>query len=140
MSQWQGWSTKSDRAKKSTYAWAALFREKPTKAERAMWDMLKRKGLGFRFRRQEVVLGFVADFWCRSLGLIVEVDGKYHEGVKERDQWRDEIMASNDLETVRVTNKEVLKTPEVAKARVLEVIARRKQIRAYRTRACASEG
>ncbi len=43
---------------------ARILREKPTKAEKTLWDKLKGKQLGVKFRRQHPVYTYVADFYC----------------------------------------------------------------------------
>ena len=57
-----------------------------------MWEALRRSKLGVRFRRQEPVGPYIADFVCRSRRLILEVDGMtHHYGdatyAQRRDRW-----------------------------------------------------
>ena len=53
-------------------------RKHPTKAEELLWEHLRGKQLGVRFRRQHPVYDYIPDFVCLSLNLIIEVDGDYH--------------------------------------------------------------
>ena len=77
------------------------LRSNQTDAERQFWQMVKnRKFKGYRFLRQHPILYqfynrkkfFVADFYCRELRLVIEIDGGIHEKQQEYDQFRTEIM------------------------------------------------
>src|SRR6266581_1625981 len=58
---------------------ARQLRQHPTPAERHAWALLRRKGiLGLKFRRQHPLCGFVVDFYCARLRLILELDGDAH--------------------------------------------------------------
>ena len=55
---------------------AKILRKQPTDAEKLMWRHLRGKQLeGFKFRRQEPIGRYVADFVCYKKRIIVEVDG-----------------------------------------------------------------
>ena len=69
-------------------AFARSNRHDPTKAERILWAELRRSTLGVRFRRQDPVGPYIADFSCRTHRLIVEVDGDSHDD-PARDRVRD---------------------------------------------------
>jgi very-short-patch-repair endonuclease len=60
-----------------------------------MWtQVLKaRKLKGYQFHRQRPVLKYIADFFCKELNLIIELDGITHE--EKRD---DDIIRQNELE------------------------------------------
>jgi len=50
-----------------------------TIAERKAWEILRdRRMLGFKFRRQHIIHGFIVDFYCHELKLVLEIDGKGH--------------------------------------------------------------
>jgi very-short-patch-repair endonuclease len=59
---------------------ARELRKNMTKAEACLWKyVLKAGGMkGFTFRRQRPVLHYIADFMCKELFLIIEVDGITH--------------------------------------------------------------
>ena len=45
-----------------------------------MWELLRdRRCHGLKFRRQQVVRGFVVDFYCAAHRLAVEIDGGVHD-------------------------------------------------------------
>lgn len=76
---------------------AHKFRVTPAAGEAEMWQRLQLlRYRGLKFRRQCVLLGWIADFWCPSRRLIVEIDGGYHlspEQIK-KDRTRDTVLAA----------------------------------------------
>lgn len=74
-----------------------------------MWEAVRSRALGVRFRRQALVFGWIADFWCPSHGVVLEVDGGYHISRTAEDQRRDAVLANHGIKTLRFTNDEVLK-------------------------------
>ncbi|MDC0977770.1 endonuclease domain-containing protein [bacterium] len=81
-----------------------------TNAEKYLWQELrKKKRNGYRFRRQFSVGGFILDFYCISVMLAVEVDGKYHDFTKEYDEERENIIKNLGITFLRFSNKEVIK-------------------------------
>ena len=59
-------------------SYARTMRKKPTWGELRLWQALRGKRLGVRFRRQEPIGPYIADFACLPHRLIVEVDGITH--------------------------------------------------------------
>jgi very-short-patch-repair endonuclease len=57
---------------------ARANRADPTPAEIILWSKLRRSQLGFRFRRQESIAGYIVDFVCHSQRLVIETDGDSH--------------------------------------------------------------
>jgi BirA family biotin operon repressor/biotin-[acetyl-CoA-carboxylase] ligase len=87
---------------------ARTLRNQATPAERALWEHLSRSQLGAKFSRQMPVGPFYADFLCRELKLVIELDGFSHEVAPERDRLRDRWMEANGYTVLRFTNAEVL--------------------------------
>ena len=91
---------------KAQRAWE--FRRHPTDAQRILWQSLRAGRLsGFHFRRQQVIDGFIVDFYCHAAGLVVEVDGPDHQDRADYDAERDRVLAARGLRILRVTNDEV---------------------------------
>ncbi len=89
---------------------ARCYRKFPTPTERAAWEFLRgRRMLGLKFRRQQVILGFIVDFFCAEHRLVLEVDGSSHEPLERQaqDEERSRILARLDLRVVRVRNEDV---------------------------------
>ena len=70
--------------------------------------------MGYSFRRQYPILNFVADFYCKQLNLVVEIDGCSHFSAEaqERDAERDRQMRAIGLKVIRVNDGEVRKDAE----------------------------
>ncbi|MGV8894336.1 MAG: endonuclease domain-containing protein [Burkholderiaceae bacterium] len=67
---------------------AADLRKTMTDAEKKLWQRLRGKQLGVKFRRQHPFENYVLDFVCLEHRLVVEVDGSQHEEQKEQDEKR----------------------------------------------------
>jgi very-short-patch-repair endonuclease len=79
-----------------------------TPEERLLWARLRRSQLhGFHFHRQQVIDGFIVDFYCASANLVVEVDGAVHDTQAEYDAERERISTSRRPRVLRVSNEAV---------------------------------
>ncbi len=84
---------------------AEQMRREMTPSERLLWQQLRANRLGgLHFRRQQVIAGFIADFFCHAAGLVVEVDGGVHADRQEYDAERDHVLASHGLRVLRLAN------------------------------------
>jgi very-short-patch-repair endonuclease len=86
------------------------LRHNPTKHERLLWENLrKKKVLGFRFRRQHPIGDYIADFYCHTLKLVVEVDGVSHMKLEQKfnDSQRTADLHRLGLTVMRFTNREI---------------------------------
>src|SRR5690349_5507680 len=87
---------------------AREMRHDPSPAEQKLWYELRDRRLGgFKFRRQQPVGPFVADFYCADCQLIVELDGDTHAGREDYDAARTAWLANNGHRVVRFTNDDV---------------------------------
>jgi very-short-patch-repair endonuclease len=88
---------------------AKELRHDMTAAEKALWQAVRANRLnGWHFRRQQIIGGFIADFYCHAAALVVELDGGVHESQQEYDQERTEIIKMYGIEVVRFQNETVL--------------------------------
>lgn len=93
------------------------LRNNQTPSERLLWEVLRKERiLGFKFLRQHPVFYredknwvdfYIADFYCARLRLIIELDGKSHEGREDYDSERDEKLQNKDLVVLRIKNEEL---------------------------------
>jgi very-short-patch-repair endonuclease len=87
-------------------------RKDMTKAEACLWKYVlsARKMKGYSFRRQRPVLNYIADFMCKELMLIIEVDGLTHqwEEVAETDKIREEALKKIGFTVLRFDDDDVL--------------------------------
>ena len=69
-----------------------------------------RVGLGVHFRRQQIISGFIVDFYCHEAGLVIELDGGAHKSADqaEADQLRDEALKKLGLRVVRLQDVDVV--------------------------------
>ena len=82
------------------------FRRHPTESE-TVWEWLRgRRCLGLKFRRQQVIDGFIVDFYCAEQRLAVEVDGPVHDRRSDYDQAREEILSRRGIRLLRIRAEE----------------------------------
>src|SRR5690349_5320228 len=87
---------------------ARELRRDMTAEERRLWPHLRRSRLeGLHFRRQQVIEGFIVDFYCHQAAIIVELDGEIHARQAEYDAERDAILSLRGFRILRLTNEEV---------------------------------
>lgn len=69
------------------------LRTNQTKAEGVLWEYLRNKKLGVKFRRQHSIGGYILDFYCIEKKVIIEIDGEIHNKTeaKEYDEIRDKF-------------------------------------------------
>lgn len=85
-----------------------------TECEKMLWSHIRNNLLGVRFRRQYGIGSYIADFYCPSLKLVIELDGSQHfteEGL-EYDKIREDFMKSLGIKTLRFNNNDVMNNIE----------------------------
>ncbi len=98
---------------------AQELRRNMTLAERRLWHRLRANRLdGFHFRRQQIIDGFIVDFYCHAVGLVVEVDGAMHDEQVEYDEERERVLQARGLRILRFRNEEVLRDIENVLTRI----------------------
>jgi very-short-patch-repair endonuclease len=95
-----------------------------TPAERMLWEELRGNKLGIHFRRQQVIAGYIVDFFCHKADLVIEVDGKIHDKQKEEDANRDKVLTEMGLRVVRFRNEELEKDLAGVVERIRELISK----------------
>ena len=85
-------------------------RKNPTEAESVLWNALKAKGAGLKFRRQHIIEDFIVDFYCNEKKLTVELDGGYHRVPEQMksDAERTARLKELGYTELRFTNEQVL--------------------------------
>jgi very-short-patch-repair endonuclease len=87
---------------------AKKLRREMTPTEKILWKKLRTNKLnGLHFRRQQIIHGYFADFYCHQHELIVELDGGIHELQKEYDAEREEYLMATGFRIIRFTNEEI---------------------------------
>ena len=90
------------------------LRQTETKEEKILWAQLRNNRLGYKFKRQHSIGGYIVDFFCSEYRLIIEVDGLTHSrpDVKEYDETRDDYFKELGCTTIRFSNAEVERNTE----------------------------
>ncbi len=95
---------------------ASYLRNNTTRAEQLFWNIVRnRQVLNHKFLRQHPIYFdhegrkrfFVADFYCATKKLIIEIDGNIHENQQEYDELRTAILNANRYTVIRFKNDEL---------------------------------
>ncbi|AIE85450.1 endonuclease domain-containing protein [Fimbriimonas ginsengisoli] len=81
---------------------ARTYRKEAGVSERIIWEFLRGRRIGFKFRRQHPIGPYILDFYCDEALLCVEVDGEQHALRAERDAKRDEYLLELGVLTYRL--------------------------------------
>ena len=101
---------------------AKEMRKAPTDAEHRLWSLLRAKRLsGWKFRRQQPIGHFIADFVCYEARLVIEVDGSQH-AESTRDEMRDKWLSSQGFRVLRFWNNVVLENEDGVVAAILAAL------------------
>jgi cyclase len=94
---------------------AKRLRNNVTNEEMILWGILKNKFPTLKFRRQHPVSNYIADLYCHSQKLIIEIDSSIHniEEVKLNDEQRQKDLEDLGLRIIRFTNKEIRNNLEI---------------------------
>ena len=86
---------------------AKELRRNMTNAEKILWQQVRASKLGWHFRRQQIIHGFIVDFYCHQKSLIIEVDGEIHQHQIEEDRQRENALKEYGFKIIRFQNHEV---------------------------------
>jgi very-short-patch-repair endonuclease len=95
------------------------LRRNATDAERVLWQLLRHKQVGLRFRRQFVIAPYIVDFACPEARLIVEADGGQH-AEPGADVRRDALLQSEGWRVLRFWNSEILENRSGVLQRIVD--------------------
>ena len=116
---------------KNLQPYANNLRKRMTKAEACLWKYVlcagKMKGYGFR--RQRPIMNYIADFMCKDLMLVIEVDGFTHwnEEAKKNDEEKDKVLQLAGFTILRFNDEEVLNNLSQVEERIMIWIEERKK-------------
>jgi very-short-patch-repair endonuclease len=99
------------KARKQSTKNARRLRREMTLPEVILWQALRNRAGGLKFRRQHPSGPYVLDFFCSDARLAIEVDGEVHaRGDRPaRDARRDAWLLAAGIETLRIPASELLK-------------------------------
>jgi very-short-patch-repair endonuclease len=101
------------------------LRKNMTPAEVLLWTEIRNRQLGeFKFRRQQIIHGYIADFYCESAKLAVEVDGSVHDKAdqKEIDAHKEAVFRNRGIKVIRVSNNAVISEIDQVMKTILEIL------------------
>jgi very-short-patch-repair endonuclease len=111
---------------KNLKSFARKHRNESTKAEIKLWTELlsKKKMLGYPFLRQRPIDSFIADFFCKSLHLIIETDGYSHQLTEaiEKDIEKENRLKELGYFVLRFQDEEVINDIENVKLEIENTI------------------
>jgi very-short-patch-repair endonuclease len=87
---------------------AKELRSQMTPAEALLWNELRGNKLGVHTRRQQIIAGFIVDFYCHKAALVIEVDGDIHDLQQAEDKRREKALAELGLRVIRFRNDQVI--------------------------------
>ena len=101
------------------------LRQKPTEAEKILWQELRKKKLGVKFKRQYSLGNYVADFYSPEARLAIELMGSVHESdqVRRYDLGRIKYFESLGVKTMIFWNGEVVKDLERVLMKILKYLS-----------------
>ena len=110
---------------KEKLEYSRKLRREMTPAEKILWQELRGNKLGVHFRRQQIIAGFIADFYCHKADLVIELDGNVHEDEeqKENDAKRDKVLGEMGLRIIRFRNEEILKNLPAVLGKIRELVS-----------------
>ncbi|MGQ9610227.1 MAG: endonuclease domain-containing protein [bacterium] len=77
-------------------------------SEVLFWNQVKDKQfLGLDFDRQKIIGNYIVDFYCKDLGIVIEIDGESHSGKIEYDMDQDEYLKGLGLKVIHILDKEI---------------------------------
>jgi very-short-patch-repair endonuclease len=86
---------------------ARQLRQEATPTEAILWEKLRAKQLGYKFKRQAPIGPFIVDFLCADARLVVEVDGPIHAMQQEADHDRQSLIETLGIRFIRVSTDDV---------------------------------
>ena len=90
---------------------ARALRRSLTLPEGLLWQVLRTRPYGFKFRLQHPIGRCIVDFYCPAARWVIEIDGISHDRVDrpERDQRRDAWLRDQELRVIRFAAADVMK-------------------------------
>jgi len=103
---------------------ALEMRNNPTEAESILWNFLRNKQIGYKFRRQHIIDRFIVDLVCLDKMLVIEVDGDIHDDQKEEDELRTSVLNDRGFKVIRFQNREIIVDPDGVVNRIKKTLGK----------------
>lgn len=97
----------------ATVALARALRQEMTPQQRLLWQALRGNALdGLHFRRQQIIRGYIVDFYCHRARLAIEIDGQIRERKYDYDAYRDSLFSKEGIKVLRIPSKAIDLSPQ----------------------------
>ncbi len=84
-------------------------------SEVLFWQQVhKRKFHAIDFDRQRIIGNYVVDFYVKTLGLVIEIDGSSHDNKQDYDKERQQFLENLGLKVYRITDIDMKKNVELS--------------------------
>ena len=117
----EGWGEGMEKSILKRYA--RSLRRNSTEAEKQLWYFIRAKRLGYKFKRQVPICGYIVDFVCFSKQLIIELDGGQHQMSKRYDVKRTAVLNARGFKVLRFWNHDVLQDTEAVLTVILKTLS-----------------
>ncbi|MCD4785437.1 MAG: endonuclease domain-containing protein [Candidatus Eremiobacteraeota bacterium] len=115
------------RLREKTRKRAKELRKNLTHTERLLWNALRNRNLGVKFRRQHPVGPYIADFYSPEIALVIEIDGDSHSipGRRDKDIIKDKFLKDLDIDVIRIFDSEIIDNLDGVIWRIDSIIKKR---------------
>ncbi|MDQ2719014.1 MAG: methylmalonyl-CoA mutase family protein [Bacteroidota bacterium] len=106
-------------------------RNNSTEAEKILWQRLRGRGEGFKFRRQHIIDKYIADFVCLQKGVVIEIDGNIHQlpEIRENDEIRTSRLNDLGFDVLRFKNEEILRNTDKVCEEIFNLLEKNKDFK-----------
>lgn len=104
---------------------AKIMRKEMTSAESKLWSLLRnRNAIARKFRRQQAIGPWVADFACPAIHLAIEVDGASHDSADQKpwDEAKEEYLRTSGWRVLRIKNADIYASLSAVEAQIISAI------------------
>jgi len=101
----------------------AKLRSNMPAPENILWQRLRRRALGYKFRRQYSFGNKILDFYSHEVRLAIEIDGDSHYltlKAQTKDAARDLELQRMNIRVLRFTNRDIMDNIEGVITKILE--------------------
>ena len=100
----------------------SVLRINQTKPEELLWQKLRHKQLGVKFRRQHGMGDYIVDFYCAKYSLVIEVHGDSHfnPDAQAYDNIRNNFLMSKGFTILRFTNQQIVEQMNDVLVKIVE--------------------
>lgn len=108
---------------------AIEYRHKPTAAEARLYKQLCRMSYKYSFTPQFPLFGYIADFYCPKLRLVIECDGMSHRTATSigRDKQRTERLSQEGIKVIRFRNTAIFNDLQIVTDLIRTVVKQREE-------------